>query len=195
MIKKDQRLNHVNRIWELDFIRGICISAMIFNHFLLIMLFFYSHYWDIKPEGILGKIIDFAYYAFSNGNNIRSSISYAVLSFFFLLAGISSILSYNNKTRAFKLGLMTLLMQLFSFIISNLFNIEVYILFGVFACYLSCLLIYIIAFSISKHYKSNAFFYSIMNFFILISVIILIFGPYAKHTNLFMFLGIPKKRW
>ncbi len=27
MIKKDQRLNHVNRIWELDFIRGICISA------------------------------------------------------------------------------------------------------------------------------------------------------------------------
>ena len=37
------------------------------------------------------------------------------------------------------------------------------------------------------------FFYSIMVFFILISVIIFNFGPYAKHTNLFMFLGIPKK--
>ena len=182
--------NNNNRIWEIDFLRGICITGMIFNHFLLSIVLFY---WDKSANGILGDIIKFANFAYSTGNYIKQPITYIVLSIFFIISGISSNLSNNNKKRLIKLGVMTIFMLFFCIIISKIFTVDIITFFGVFACYFCCLLIYIIILEISKKINSKSFFYVVFFLLIIASAIIIIFKPYAENTNIFMFLGIPKK--
>ena len=82
------------RIWEIDFLRGLCVFLMVFDH-LMFDLWYFGDAW-----GNLG-LVDFAYYFYWE-SAFRNIIRYFVIATFFFLSGISSTFSKSNFYRAFK---------------------------------------------------------------------------------------------
>jgi len=79
------------RIWEIDFIRGLCVILMIFDHFMYDI-------WDFGNTWRNAGMYTAGYgYWFSDYRGIIRPI---VLFFFFFIAGISCCFSKSNFTRA-----------------------------------------------------------------------------------------------
>lgn len=118
--------HHSNRIWEIDFLRGIALILMMLFHFLYDLNAFYHveiPYWD-SFWVIEGKIS-------------------AVL--FMILAGISSTFSKNNLKRGLKILLVAMGISLVTYII---FPSE-YIRFGILHMLGSSMILYHFIYNIS----------------------------------------------
>ncbi len=147
-----------NRIWEIDFIRGICILLMCIDHF----------FWDMtsKYSGLLPTFFGFdfssstpgwiqswmhfsdAYYGFEP----RIYLRLIVLGIFFVLSGLSCCLSRNNLKRAIVwtgVGAgITLGTTLIAFLIPSMAS--AFIPFGVISCYGVSILFYTLCLTIAK---------------------------------------------
>lgn len=117
------------RIWELDFIRGLCVALMIVDHLFYDLGFVFPQQWF--PSGGSGLIYELCCFArdFYWGWPVRHIIRVMVLAGFIGTCGISCSLSRSNLKRGLKLlavalalsgvtALLDLIMEQRSFFIS-----------------------------------------------------------------------------
>ena len=97
-----------NRIWEIDFARGVCIILVIIGH----IIFDLNYYFDF-PLSLETPIIKI--------------ISYLVVSVFLILCAISSSFSKNNITRGLKLLVVAVLIT----IVTYFYSPNYFIKFGI----------------------------------------------------------------
>ena len=93
---KSKSLKKKDRIWELDFIRGICVILLIWDHFMFNIAEIFGDAWVIANpihNGILELAINY-----ENGM-LREIFHPIIFCLFFLLCGISCNLSRNNLKR------------------------------------------------------------------------------------------------
>lgn len=111
-----------NRIWELDFLRGICVLLMIWDHFMFSVMEFFGEAWAEQSQG-LANFVSFA------GNywtgNLRTFFHPIIFCLFFLMCGISCSLSRNNLKR----GIIALFLAFGITAVTSMF--ETIIRFGV----------------------------------------------------------------
>lgn len=130
------------RIWEIDFLRGVLIIGMCFDHF---MFFIGSLIPGIfRQNGTLpvwlNNVADFSWAYWTHPAKL--AVRYVGLLLFFMLIGISSRFSRNNLKR----GLLTfgfgVLLALILLIFSLITKINYYALFPIIACLGASMLIY-----------------------------------------------------
>ena len=85
------------RIWELDFLRGVCVAAMIFDHVLYDLTYVF-----FVPFSALPAYFDW---------EIRTIIRIGVVLSFVLLCGISCSFSRSNLLRGAKLAVVAILLS------------------------------------------------------------------------------------
>ena len=85
-----------NRIWELDFIRGICVLLMIWDHFMFNISEIFGDAWA-TANPIHNGILNFAY-NYESGM-LREIFHPIIFCLFFILCGISCNLSRSNLKR------------------------------------------------------------------------------------------------
>lgn len=98
----------MNRIWEIDFLRGTALLLMIFYHLCFDLVEFYGYSIDYK-----GGLIYFI-------GKLASTL-------FIILAGISSSFSKNNRKRSLKILFYALIITLATYV----FDSSTYIRFGI----------------------------------------------------------------
>jgi uncharacterized membrane protein len=99
-----KKVRESNRIWEIDFLRGIAIWGMMVDHFIYDFYDIFNQIFVSPYEGWLGKAFDFAsaYWV----NDVRVFVRLFGVALFVFLCGVSAHFSKNNFKRA--LGLMAL---------------------------------------------------------------------------------------
>lgn len=134
-------LDSKKRIWELDFLRGICIILMIFDH----LFFFGCHVFGYAlcetPSG--QAFVDFCYFYLYDSP--RDYIHVVVLFFFFALCGISCSLSRSNLKRGLILSLVATVYSLLSYLISLFAGSDAITNYGVLNFLATCIMIYALA--------------------------------------------------
>ena len=116
------------RYWELDFVRGLCVTLMVFDHFMFCM-------WGVLPfiNEVLGtsflagaEKLGTAYWVWPFRQNFR----FWVVTAFFILCGISCTLTRGNFRRSIPLALVAAGITAFTVFLEN-FGLNEVILFGV----------------------------------------------------------------
>lgn len=96
---KENRINKLqNRIWEIDFIRGVLILGMLIDHFMFWLGFFATLFTPEQIPGWLNGIAQFADAYWKN--DIKIAIRLIGVSLFFFLTGIASKFSKSNLKRS-----------------------------------------------------------------------------------------------
>ncbi len=129
------------RFWELDFIRGICVILMVFDH----MLFTLS---NVAPfiDQMLGKnlwenvslFIEDVYY----GGTLRIWVRFVVLFCFFSICGISCTFSRSNVKRGLLCFLVGCGITFVTVLVDRIFDIGITIYVGVLHMLGSSMIIY-----------------------------------------------------
>ena len=118
-----------DRFWEIDFLRGLCVVLMVFDHFMYCL-------WDVMPviNGVLGTSLfdglrPFAleYWNWDLRNNVRE----VVILLFFLLCGVSCTLTRGNFRRFIPLALVAAGLSAVTSVLSELTGSNMTIFFGV----------------------------------------------------------------
>lgn len=124
------------RIWEIDFLRGICVILMVLDHLAMIIGTFFGKHWygaDYARLGIGDSFSIFCYnWCWGTVSDTRDIIHTIVLFVFFSVSGISCTLSRNNLKRGFQLLCVALIYSLGSYIAEEFMGISgVFVSFGV----------------------------------------------------------------
>lgn len=119
-----------DRFWELDFLRGLCVLLMVFDHFMF-------NIWGVMPvvNDILGtSVLADAYKAAEMywESPLRHTARFLVLCMFFGLCGVSCTLSKNNFKRAMPLVAIALAINVASAMADRFFESGLVVVFGVF---------------------------------------------------------------
>ena len=117
------------RFWELDFLRGLCVVLMVFDHFMYCL-------WDIMPSinQMLGTDLfsEWRQIAINYWNwNVRINVREVVICTFFVLCGISCTLTRGNFRRFIPLALVAAGISAVTYFIDQNFIDGTYIIFGV----------------------------------------------------------------
>lgn len=145
-IKKNfSKATKKDRIWELDFIRGICVLLMIWDHFMYNIADIFGDVWvSTNPDAFTG-IYEFACnYEYGLLREIFHPI---IFNLFFILCGISCNLSRNNL----KCGVIALFLAFGITTVTSTFNME--IRFGVLHMLAFSILIYFIISKVCREDK------------------------------------------
>lgn len=105
-LRRDNKLERTaSRIWEIDFIRGVCVILMLFDHFMYDIMDIFAPEWFAATgnEAFLDLQSFAAEYWVST---LRTVVHPIVLMCFFVICGLSSSFSRNN----FKRGIIALLL-------------------------------------------------------------------------------------
>lgn len=124
-----------DRIWELDFIRGICVLLMIWDHFMYDIADIFGSAWQ-KANPVHSGFYDFALNYESS--MLREIFHPIIFSLFFILCGISCNLSRNNLKR----GVQVLFVAFAITAVTSMFDTS--ITFGVLHMLAFSILIYFI---------------------------------------------------
>jgi uncharacterized membrane protein len=120
-----------NRIWEIDFLRGICILLMVFDHTMFDLMCFpgwVDNWWDVE-NAFFQKATEFA--DFWWGWEVRVAVRIVVVFTFLLLSGIACPLSRSNGKRLGKLAAAAVLLSVATMIIDAVLQLGVLIVFGI----------------------------------------------------------------
>ena len=93
-----------SRVWEIDFLRGICIIFMLFDHFMFnfINVYFMADNWYAVDSDFFMRMLPIAEYYWDWSTRIV--IRYIIVFLFLFLSGISCTLTKSNRQRFFKLA-------------------------------------------------------------------------------------------
>ena len=100
LLKRSNRLEPKSsqRIWELDFLRGVCVLLMVFDHFMFDIAGLFDTAWVATgKEGVI-QIVELAQEYIEN-SALRSTTQHIVVWIFALLCGISCSFSRSNLRR------------------------------------------------------------------------------------------------
>lgn len=117
------------RFWEIDFLRGLCVLLMVFDHFMYC-------FWDIMPEinSLFGTSLfaDWRSFAVRYWNwNVRINVREIVICTFFLLCGISCTLTRGNFRRFIPLALVAAGISAVTAVLDENFIEGTHVIFGV----------------------------------------------------------------
>ena len=117
MEQKNENLKK-ERIWELDFIRGLCVLLMIFDH-TIYDLTSYSYQWfEETGKQIFYEIYSISYHYFFE-LDLRLIVEPIVVIIFCAVCGISCSFSRNNLKRAIELAVCSILITIVTTIIES----------------------------------------------------------------------------
>ena len=145
------------RIPEIDFVRGICIILMIFDHFfydfayMIVSVFGFNEFtcqyqWliDLHNSAVFYRTWDF-----------RASFRYGVLAMFLISSGFSTNFSRNNLKRGYFITIVGAFLSIGSYMLSYMLNASFYMTFGTILAIGSCILIYAIYLKIMQKFDKN----------------------------------------
>ncbi len=144
-LRAKKRKSSKRRIWEIDFLRGICILLMIFDHtmFDFSMLYDLSGNYYSLTHTFVFKISEFAYGYWEDG--VRIAVRLGVVFLFLILSGISCSLTRSNTKRLAKMAAASLVLSIATAIIDVIIpGLEIMIVFGILHIMTLSLLIYIL---------------------------------------------------
>ncbi|MDR3292530.1 MAG: DUF1624 domain-containing protein [Clostridiales bacterium] len=172
LINKKLRLK--NRVWEADFLRGICLILMMLYHLGILVSFFNEFFWfDYVPEGSgFSKFVAFAENSTFYSAFVEDYLHKIVIFFFFFLAGIATFFSRNTIKSFFKTAGFALAVTAATYGLSLLISDESFLVthgvFHIFAfCYLFCTLA---SFAFKNKYARSGFFIFAAVFFIVLDI-------------------------
>lgn len=124
------------RIWEIDFLRGVCVVLMVLDHLAMMIAIFFGPQWYGYRYAQLGLGDSFSVFCYNwylgTHSDLRDTIHTIVLFVFFSISGISCTLSKNNLKRGFQLLCVALIYSLGSYILDDIVGINgVFVTFGV----------------------------------------------------------------
>ncbi|MDE6060064.1 MAG: DUF1624 domain-containing protein [Clostridia bacterium] len=134
-----------DRIWEIDFIRGICVILMILDHLSLLIAGYFAVSWygyGYYKLGLGDEFSRFCYYWFFLAD-ARPIIHNIVLLFFFGISGISCTLSRSNSKRGAQLMIVAIIYTICTAIGEFGLGInDIFTTFGVLDFLATCMLLY-----------------------------------------------------
>ncbi|MEG1394890.1 MAG: heparan-alpha-glucosaminide N-acetyltransferase domain-containing protein [Clostridia bacterium] len=98
------------RIWELDFLRGICVLLMIFDHVMYDLAYVFGPAWAATGSDFLAQLWAHSKAYFET--NLRDFVQPLVVIIFAFLCGISCSFSRNNLKRGLQVGICAALITL-----------------------------------------------------------------------------------
>jgi len=109
------------RIWELDFLRGMCVFFMFFDHFIFDMYYMMPEIfsYQVFSNSPLGFFIPFGIWYWEE-SIIRKVVRYGVLFLFFTISGVSTNFSKSNIKRGAILIYISLAFAVLSIFYTNL---------------------------------------------------------------------------
>lgn len=118
------------RFWELDFIRGICVILMVFDHVMFVVMYAMPQIGAMlgtdKWNGVSEWLENNYWYG-----NLRICVRFPVLFLFFLICGISCTLSRSNAKRGGLCFAVACAVSIVTIIVDMLFDLGISIYFGV----------------------------------------------------------------
>lgn len=147
-------LEKKNRIWELDFIRGLCIVLMVFDHIMISIYYEFGKVWaDTGNEFLINLYVTVKDYLKGDLTIYRAIIRPIVLWCFFSISGISSFFSRSNFKRGIQLLACAMLLTLGSYI----FDPQEYLIrFGVLHMLSCCIIIWAIISKLAPNKVASA---------------------------------------
>lgn len=133
-----------NRIWEIDFIRGVCVLLMILDHLSILIEGYFAPSWygSAFYAGAVGDSFSLFCRKWVNGD-VRPIIHNIVLFFFFGVSGISCTLSRSNLKRGSQLAIIAIIYSFCSLFAEEVIGISgVTTVFGVLDFLAVCMLLY-----------------------------------------------------
>ncbi len=124
------------RIWEIDFLRGVCVILMILDHLAMLLGSFFGNQWygyGFARRGVGDAFTTFCYnWVSGSASGVRDVIHPIVLFVFFSISGISCTFSRNNAKRGLQLLAVALVYTLGSYVAQYQMGIDgVFVAFGV----------------------------------------------------------------
>lgn len=104
------------RIWELDFLRGLCVLLMIFDHFMYNIADVFGNAWAWNNGDFFVKLYENASVYMTS--DLRINVQKIVVWVFSLLCGISCSFSHNN----FKRGIILAIVAFGITVVTDFFN-------------------------------------------------------------------------
>lgn len=98
------------RIWELDFLRGVCILLMVMDHTFFDIAYMFGKHWTLYGSEAAADMVAFCSWYWDHP--ARSVIHDLVLWIFFVLCGMSVMFSRNNYLHVLKIGMAAALVTL-----------------------------------------------------------------------------------
>lgn len=105
------------RIWELDFLRGICILLMCFDHTIFNFAATFADAWKATGNPVLASLVEFAKWYWVHP--ARHAVQEIVLWIFFSLCGISVVFTRNAFRHSIKILIAAALITVATLIAVN----------------------------------------------------------------------------
>ncbi len=141
------------RIWEIDFLRGVCVLLMILDHLAILLADFFGRSWygnHFYARGLGDSFTRFCVQWIQG--EAREIVHPIVLFVFFAISGISCSFSRSNAKRGLQLAVVALIYSLCSYVAQDLGFGGVFVSFGVLHFLAVSILIYaLIVFFSSPH--------------------------------------------
>ena len=141
------------RAWEIDFLRGLCIILVVFDHAMLNFWFLMPNMatnWNAVGNPFFEWMRDFGH-LYWHHRNIRNVVRFSVVFLFLFLSGVSSSFTRSNAERVRKLAGAAALITFVTVIMEGITNAGVIITFGILHILCLSLLIYMLAKKIFPH--------------------------------------------
>jgi uncharacterized membrane protein len=171
MKRKTTKTPIKDRAFELDFVRGICITLMMLAHFAVACLFFLELWLNYIPnDGFLFKFLEFA----ANAENAewKRAVQAYTIAVFFIVAGLAVSFSRKSYKSLLKTSLFAAGLTAVTFAAYVLTNTEQFLVtHGIFHIFAVCYLVYfLITAAVKDKFIRSAVFLSAGLFFILLYV-------------------------
>ncbi len=127
----DKLFGAKRRVWEADFLRGVAILLMCFDHFmydLSILPSFFSDFYANAPASLY-KMWDDGYNFYMS--TFRDTFHYIFATLFLLISGISSTFSRNDGARCAKLFIFAAILSTATACIDSVADMGALIVFGI----------------------------------------------------------------
>ena len=130
-----------NRVWEVDFLRGLLIICVMIDHFFSSvareLTYYNTSFWQT-----FGQFCDNVWGNVNTIGQFRSIVQYPGVMVFVLLSGVSCSFSKNNLKRGIRMAIFALIETLATWIVSLIFQHNYLIGFNIIHVLASCVLIW-----------------------------------------------------
>jgi len=197
-----------NRIWELDFLRGLSIILMVIDHLMFDLISlpqWFSNYYQVdSPVGSKLHQLALLYW----NSSLRDNFHFVFVAIFLLVSGISYTFSRSNLKRSLKFAVVALLISTITLLVQYFAGIEIGIVFGIIHMFAVGTLLTIlfrkiwnnnyfilavgiifVVYGLSFDF-SNVPYYNTLNFSRFIEVVIGTKGYGADHFGVFPYTGV-----
>lgn len=117
------------RIWELDFLRGICVLLMVFDHAMFDIGGLFNEAWMATGKENIILLVELAQNYFDN-SQLRFTVQRIVVWIFALLCGISCSFSRNNLKRGVQATIIACIITIVTFMLDTVIKFGILHMFA-----------------------------------------------------------------